>query len=89
MPVFDVDLREVVAVRDADLDLGPPADRGWIARLLGDTNTTRNLTAIADAVVYDMTRDASRADVAEQLGTTVWAVQRAVSTHIVRTGVEG
>lgn len=65
-----------------------PIERIRVARLLGDTKTTRELAAIADATVYEMTRTASRADVADELGTTVRAVQRAITNHIALTGCE-
>lgn len=69
-------------------ELRPP-ERVQIARLLGDTVTGRELARLADATVYEMTRNASRAEVAAELGTTVRAVQRAVTNHIAHSGAEG
>lgn len=61
-----------------------PADRVHVARLLGDTKTTGALAAAADATVYDMTRDATAAAVAEQLELSVKQVRRAVEQHAAR-----
>jgi hypothetical protein len=70
------------------LDELRPTDRVHVARLLADTRTSRELARFADATVYDMTRTASRVDTAAELGTTVRAVQRAITNHIARTGAE-
>ena len=66
----------------------PPVERIHIGRLLADTKTTGEVARVADAVVYEMTRTASRAEVAEQLGSSVSNVQRAVSNHIRHTGAQ-
>jgi hypothetical protein len=63
-----------------------PVDRVRVARVIGDTKTIGAVAPVADAVVYDMTRTASREEVAARLGTSVRAVQRAVSNHIRHGG---
>lgn len=62
----------------------PEPDRVRTARLLGNTQTTRDLAAAADATVYEMTRQATASAVAAQLGLTVKQVRRAVENHSAR-----
>jgi hypothetical protein len=51
---------------------------------VGSRALIRDLAAAADATIYGMTRDASQASVAAQLGLTPKQVKRAVEQHAVR-----
>ncbi len=66
-----------------------PADRIHTARLIADTKTRGEMVRLANAEIYERTRDATTAQVAEQLGITERAVKRAVSEHRAATGAEG
>lgn len=61
-----------------------PADQVRTARLLADTRTSRDVAAVADATVYEMTRDDPAPAVAQRLGLTVKQVRRAVENHAAR-----
>lgn len=59
-------------------------DRIRVARLLADTRTIRELADAADATVYELTRTATAAAVAERLGLSAKQVKRAVEQHAAR-----
>lgn len=63
------------------LDQLTPADRVTVCRLLADRGTVGTLAALADATVYDATRSAKAAEVADAYGLTGRQVQRAVASH--------
>jgi hypothetical protein len=66
------------------LDELPPLERVHLARLLADTKTTRDLAAAGDATIHALTREATAAAVAEQLGLSAKQVKRAVEQHYSR-----
>lgn len=66
-----------------------PGDRIHTARLIADTKTRGEMVKLANAEIYERTRDATNADVAKELGITERAVKRAVSEHRAATGAEG
>ena len=63
----------------------PPVERVHACRLLTVHETVSAIAALADATVYEMTRTATTPVVAEELGTTVRSVRRAVTTYLERT----
>ena len=66
-----------------DLDGLVGTERAREARRLSDV-AMAELAAAGDAGVWEATRSASYADVAAQLGVTVWAVGKAVRRHNAR-----
>lgn len=63
------------------LDQLTPADRVTVCRLLADRSTYGTLAALADATVYEATRGAKAAEVAQAYGLTARQVQRAVANY--------
>ncbi len=72
-------------LRDS-LRLLPRDERVRLARLLADTRTAAALSADANADVFGMTREAGQTyeSVAQRLGVSTSAVNRAVSAHRAR-----
>ncbi len=66
---------------DAGLACLPPADRVRAARLLADRSTSAHVSDGTDALVYQLTRSATYAQVAEQLGVAEPTVAKAVKRH--------
>lgn len=62
----------------------PEAQRVRTARLLADSNTTREIAVIADDTIAGLFADATAAQVAEKLDITVAQVRRAVAQHKAR-----
>lgn len=81
--VHDLSMAEI---RDRDeflewLKSLPALERARLARALANTETTKAIGALGDEAVYELTREATWADVAEKLGVSVATVNKAVSRH--------
>lgn len=59
----------------------PPLERARMARTIGDPGTRQAIGAVGDAAVYELTRSATWAEVAELLGVSVRTVNKAVTRH--------
>jgi hypothetical protein len=59
----------------------PPLERARLARALADTETTQAIAKVGDEAVYELTRAATWAEVAELLGVAPATVNKAVSRH--------
>jgi hypothetical protein len=70
----------------AELERLDPIAQAQAARKLATVMPVA-LAAIADAAVYDATRELSQPTVAGRLGVTVKAVEKAVRQHRQRTGI--
>jgi hypothetical protein len=70
------------------LDGMRPADLVHTGRLLGEGVTARAVAARADQAIYEMTRTASQAAVAAELGLSAKQVKRAVEQHAARLRAE-
>jgi len=65
----------------------PAVTRVRVARMLADGSTAREVGALADAAVYELTRaeHATYASVAATLGVSINAINKAVRQHNART----
>ncbi len=79
------DLAELLAW----LNALPPPERIHTARLLADRRTAATIGAMADGLVYEMTRAATHAEVAQQLSITPRSVRSAVTSYLRATGQRG
>jgi hypothetical protein len=66
-----------------------PSDRVRIARLIADGKTRAEMVKLADTEIYERTRDATNAQVAEELGISERIVKRAITEYRKKTGAEG
>jgi len=64
----------------------PPIERARLARLLADRRTQGVLAALADAAVVEATRTATYDQVAEALGVSYSAINKAINRHNARQG---
>ncbi|GAA2623982.1 hypothetical protein GCM10010399_64180 [Dactylosporangium fulvum] len=66
-----------------------PADRIHTARLIADTKTRGELVQLANAEIYEHSRDHTTPETATHFGITDRAARRAISEHRKATGAEG
>lgn len=62
-----------------------PLTRVRASRWLAGPPARAQIAAVGDAGVWELTRAADYRTVAEQLGVTVWAVNKAVTRYLART----
>lgn len=61
-----------------------PMERAKVAAVLVDARTTVAVAAIRREAIYEATRTASRAEVAEELGVSRQAIGKAITAHLAR-----
>lgn len=69
------------ALERALREIRDPLQRARVAGLLADAATTRRAAAIRAEAIYEATRARTYGEVADQLGTGVGAIRKAITAH--------